>query len=101
MLEKTFPTSPFDGFLSPPSAGAVPPNIHHPHGERLQMDETELKTILRCLELALAVYATREGKLTAQEISLKSMLNVIRGQVLNSFPSTPPRSEPSEYSAAD
>lgn len=45
------------------------------------MSESELKTILIHIEQALAVYGTHPGKLTALEISLKSMLMVVRSQI--------------------
>ena len=89
MFDKFFPTSPFDGFLPETPATPASPVDSGLSAERSCMEETELKTILRCLELALAVYGLREGKLTAQEISLKSMLTVIRGQVVNQLVSRP------------
>lgn len=67
------------------------PSACYSQAERSHLDETDLKTILRCLEFALTVYASRQGKLTAQEIRLKSMLTVIRGQVIDQMVS---RSEP-------
>jgi hypothetical protein len=83
MLDKLSSNPPFDGIQPTESAGASAPSGQHVPGERSPMHEVDLKTILRCLELALATYDTREGKLTAQEIRLKSMLSVIRGQVVN------------------
>lgn len=46
------------------------------------MTEHDLKIILKGLDDALAVYRKNEGKLSALEIGLKSMLNVVRTQVL-------------------
>jgi hypothetical protein len=45
------------------------------------MTESDLRTILNAVDAALKVYAVNEGKLTALEISLKSMLKTVRGRV--------------------
>jgi hypothetical protein len=74
-----------------PARGATNANDGaHDFGARSNLTEDELKTILRCLELALAVYETRGGHLNAHEISLKSMLSVIRGQVIDQLLNDPP-----------
>lgn len=44
------------------------------------MSEPELLNILNCIDAALDVYRKHEGKLSALEISLKSMLMVVRAQ---------------------
>jgi hypothetical protein len=44
------------------------------------MSEPELQSILNCIDAALEVYRKHEGKLSALEISLKSMLMVVRAQ---------------------
>ncbi|HEX2852649.1 MAG TPA: hypothetical protein VHO24_05375 [Opitutaceae bacterium] len=44
------------------------------------MTESELRIILKHVEAALDVYRKHEGKLSALEISMKSMLTVIRTQ---------------------
>lgn len=44
------------------------------------MTESELRIILKHVESALEVYRKHEGKLSAIEISMKSMLTVIRAQ---------------------
>ena len=45
------------------------------------MTEKELGRILASLDAALAVYHHHEGKLSAGEVSVKSMLIVVRAQV--------------------
>ena len=45
------------------------------------MTETELQTILKSITAALEVFVKPERPLTAAEISLKSMLTVLRSQV--------------------
>ena len=45
------------------------------------MSEPELRTILKSVDAALEVYRTHEGKLSAFDISVKSMLMVVRSQI--------------------
>lgn len=45
------------------------------------MTESNLRTILNAVDAALKVYDLNEGKLTALEISLKSMLKAVRARV--------------------
>jgi hypothetical protein len=45
------------------------------------MTETELRNILKAIDTALESYKKYEGKLTAPEISVKSMLMAVRMQV--------------------
>ena len=45
------------------------------------MNEPDLKNLLNCIDAAMSVFARNEGKLTSTEISLKSMLGVLRRQV--------------------
>lgn len=44
------------------------------------MTDTQLRIILKHVDAALDVYRKHEGKLSALEISMKSMLTVIRSQ---------------------
>lgn len=44
------------------------------------MTDSELRLILKHVDAALEVYRKHEGKLSAMEISMKSMLTVIRTQ---------------------
>jgi hypothetical protein len=44
------------------------------------MNESELHEIVRHLEAAVAVYAKHEGKLTAVELSLKSLTSTLHAQ---------------------
>lgn len=83
MFDSFFPQTPQDGFLLSHAVGGTPNIVQRAFAERSQLSEADLEKILRCVEFALAIYASREGKLTAQEISLKSMLTVIRGQVVD------------------
>jgi hypothetical protein len=43
--------------------------------------DTELRNILKAIDSALEVYQKYEGKLTAPEISVKSMLTAVRAQI--------------------
>ena len=45
------------------------------------MNEPDLKNLLNCIDAAFLVFVRNEGKLTSAEISLKSMLSVLRRQV--------------------
>jgi len=45
------------------------------------MTESQLRDILKALDAALEVYRKQGGKLTAREISLKSMLTAARMQI--------------------
>jgi hypothetical protein len=45
------------------------------------MTESELRVIAKHVDSALDVYRKHEGKLTALEISMKSMLMVVRNQI--------------------
>ena len=45
------------------------------------MTELEFERILKSIDAALEVFTNRSGSLTAPEISVKSMLAVLRGQV--------------------
>ena len=45
------------------------------------MNEAELAEILKCLNGALKVFASRQHALKASEISLKSLLTVLQSQV--------------------
>ncbi|HEX2853837.1 MAG TPA: hypothetical protein VHO24_11410 [Opitutaceae bacterium] len=47
------------------------------------MSKKELNEILDQIDGALLVFRTHEGALTAMEISLKSMLTVVRAQVVD------------------
>ena len=47
------------------------------------MTDSELRIILKHVEAALDVYRKHEGKLSALEISMKSMLTVIRSQAVD------------------
>ena len=45
------------------------------------MTEPELASILKCIDVAIDVYRNHKGALSAPEISVKSMLLVLRTQV--------------------
>ena len=45
------------------------------------MSESDLKKIVTCVDDALEVFRKNEGRLTALEVSVKSMLCVVRNQV--------------------
>ncbi len=45
------------------------------------MTQPELQEILKALDAAIAVFAAHKGALTAGEVSVKSMLLVLRGQI--------------------
>src|SRR4051812_5397681 len=49
--------------------------------QKLQMTEQDLKNILRGVEAALEVFENNEGHLRAVDISLKSMLCVVKTQI--------------------
>jgi hypothetical protein len=52
------------------------------------MSETQLRIILKSIDAALEVYSKHVGPLTAWDIRVKSMLTVIRSQVVEQI-STP------------
>lgn len=80
MIATTFSHFNSDGFF-PFNSLADARSIPHLFSEKSQMNQAELKALLSCVEQALAVYTTHEGKLSALEISLKSMLTVVQSQV--------------------
>ena len=41
----------------------------------------ETEAILRCVETALGVYRNNEGRLSADEIRMKSLLGVVRKEI--------------------
>lgn len=45
------------------------------------MTENELERILSSIDTALAVYQQHRGPLAAAELSVKSMLSVVRAQI--------------------
>lgn len=45
------------------------------------MSENELQRILRSIDEALVVYQDHRGSLSAAEVSVKSMLTVVRAQI--------------------
>ncbi|MEO7414511.1 MAG: hypothetical protein ABIZ81_14260 [Opitutaceae bacterium] len=45
------------------------------------MTTSELNSILACVDAAIEIFQRHEGKLSASEISVKSMLLVLRSQV--------------------
>ncbi|MEO6567137.1 MAG: hypothetical protein ABIO94_00115 [Opitutaceae bacterium] len=45
------------------------------------MTTLELNSVLACIDAAIEVFQRHEGKLSATEISVKSMLLVLRSQV--------------------
>lgn len=45
------------------------------------MNESELASILQSIDAAMDVYRGHEGKLSPPEVSVKSMLTVVRAQV--------------------
>ena len=83
MFDQSFPASPFDGFLPPDPSGNTNVAASAVGADRSSLNEVELKTVLKCMELALSVYNAPTRKLSAYEVSLKSMLTVIRGRVLD------------------
>jgi len=46
------------------------------------MTAEESREILKCIEYALSIYWKNEGKLSAQEIRMKSLLSVARAELL-------------------
>lgn len=71
---------PVDAFLGL-FASNPHPTIANALSEKPSMTDAELKKILECIDSALGVYRTNDGKLTALEVSVKSMLTVVRHQV--------------------
>ena len=79
MIASTFTYLNSRKFIRPASALGAGNVSHLDHHS--QMNHAELKALLSRIDEALGVYAIHEGKLTALEISLKSMLSVVRAQV--------------------
>jgi len=46
------------------------------------MTETELQTIVGCLDASLEVFRTNQGKLSVVEIQMWSMLSVVRKELV-------------------
>lgn len=49
--------------------------------EKPLMTDSDLHLILRSVDEALAIYREKQGGLSAVDVSIKSMLTVVRGQV--------------------
>lgn len=86
MIAKLFPPFSSNHFLSshPSQESGGTPRIllETPH-----MSKTELEEILHNIDEALLVYRTHEGMLSTLEVSLKSMLSVVRAQVADQLAS--------------
>lgn len=80
MIAKLFPPFSRSSFLSTRgdmTGGGTPRiSLELPH-----MSKNELEEILKNIDQALLVYRTHEGLLSTLEVSLKSMLTVVRAQV--------------------
>jgi hypothetical protein len=59
------------------------------------MKDSDLTHILIGIDTALEVYRKNEGRLSAREISLKSMLNAVREQVMDELRNRSAETHPS------
>ncbi|HEX2852500.1 MAG TPA: hypothetical protein VHO24_04620 [Opitutaceae bacterium] len=57
------------------------------------MSDSQLRNVLNSVDVALDIYRKHEGALTAFEISVKSMLIVVRSQVAVQLAGMPPELE--------
>src|SRR5947209_4120904 len=76
MIASATPTIQPDRCVSSPHLSADAALIRKP-----RLHDSELTQVLRGIDTALEAFRGHEGHLTAVEISLKSMLSALRGQV--------------------
>lgn len=74
--------------------GLAPPERSPDHLDFLSpMSDSQLRNVLKSVDVALDIYRKHEGALTAFEISVKSMLVVVRSQVAAQLCGAPPELE--------